>query len=291
MRFLALIVVVLAAACSQPAPTVPAKPALWKIADADTTIYLFGTIHVLPKGYDWETPKITAALNASQGLILEAALDGQSPEQISGALQSLAMDTPVPTIEDRVPPSQRAALDKAIARSGMTRAMFDQMESWAVALMLASAQLRDLPASSDYGIEPLLSRRFRAANKPVEGFETLAQQFGYFDALPPQAQAKFLQSVLEDDTDPRAEYDAMIAAWRMGDLPKIALSFDDEAKLSPELKDALLTQRNARWTTAIAQRMARPGTVFVAVGAGHLAGDESVIAMLAARGLKAERLQ
>jgi len=286
-----LCALLLTACAQQPAPQGPAKPALWKIADADTTIYLFGTIHILPQGYDWETPKITAALNASQGLILEAVLDGQSPDQIAGALQGLAMDTPVPPITERVAPQQRAALDKAIAKSGLPRLAFDQMESWAVALMLASAQLKDLPASSDYGIEPLLTRRFRDAGKPVEGFETLAQQFGYFDALPPQAQAKFLQSVLEDGADPREEYNAMIAAWRAGDLAKIALSFDDEAKLSPELKDALLTQRNARWTSIIAQRLAKPGTVFVAVGAGHLAGDESVIAMLAAKGLRAERLQ
>lgn len=291
MKVLTVLCALALAACGQPAPTGPAKPALWKIADADTTIYLFGTIHILPQGYDWETPKITAALNASQGLILEAVLDGQSPEQVAGALQGLAMDTPVPSIEDRVMPQQRAALDKAIAKSGMPRMAFDRMESWAVALMLASAQLKELPASSDHGIEPLLSRRFREAEKPVEGFETLAQQFGYFDGLPPAAQARFLQSVLEDGADPREEYNAMIAAWRAGDLEKIALSFDDEAKLSPELKDALLTQRNMRWTSIIAQRMAKPGTVFVAVGAGHLAGDESVIAMLAAKGLKAERLQ
>jgi uncharacterized protein len=291
VRLAAFLSALLLAACSQPAPTGPAKPALWKIADADTTIYLFGTIHILPQGYDWETPKITAALNASQGLILEAVLDGQSPEAIAGALQGLAMDTPVPPIEERVLPQNRSALDAAIAKSGMPRMAFDRMESWAVALMLASAQLKELPASSDYGVEPLLTRRFREADKPVEGFETLGQQFGYFDGLPPEAQAKFLQSVLEDGADPRIEYNAMIAAWRDGDLAKIALSFDDEAKLSPELKDALLTQRNARWTAIIAQRMVKPGTVFVAVGAGHLAGDESVIAMLAAKGLKAERLQ
>jgi uncharacterized protein len=292
LRWVALGLVLLLSACSQTAADQgPAKPALWKIADADTTVYLFGTIHLLPQGYDWETPKITAALKASHGLILEAVLDGQSPEQIAGAIQGLAMDSEVPPIADRVMPAQRGALDAAIAKSGMPRLAFDHMESWAVALMLASAQLRDLPASPDYGVEPLLTRRFREANKPVEGFETIGQQFGYFDSLPPEAQAKFLTSVLEDGADPRIEYNAMITAWRAGDLAKIALSFDDEAKLSPELKDALLTQRNARWTMLLQQRMAKPGTVFVAVGAGHLAGDESVIAMLAAKGLKAERLQ
>jgi uncharacterized protein len=295
MRWLALAGALLLAACGQPAmaPSASAKPApaLWKIADKDTTIYLFGTIHLLPKGYDWETPKITAALNGSQSLILEAALDGLPPEAVGAAMHDLATDTPVPPIADRVMTPQRPALDRAIAKAGIQRTELDRMESWAVALMFASAQLEELPARSDYGIESLLSKRFNKAGKPVEGFETIGQQFSYFDTLPPAAQQKFLSSVLEDQGDPRTEYDAMIGAWRAGDLQKIALSFDDEAKLSPELKDALLTQRNMRWTTLIAQRMAKPGSVFVAVGAGHLAGDESVIGMLAAMGFKAERLQ
>jgi uncharacterized protein len=286
------LVLALALVSCAPAPAPgPAKPALWKIADKDTTLYLFGTIHILPQGYDWESPKISAALDASQGLILEAVLDGLPPEQVGGTMESLATDTPVPPLADRVGAAQRGALNAALGKAGIARGDLDRMESWAVALLLASAQLKDLPASSEHGIEPLLSKRFRAAGKPVEGFETLAQQFGYFDGLPPEAQAKFLQSVLEETTDPRAEYEAMITAWRAGDLNKIALSFDDEAKLSPELKDALLTQRNIRWTSLIAQRMGKPGTIFVAVGAGHLAGDDSVITLLAAKGFKAERLQ
>ncbi len=268
-----------------------ARPALWKIADADTTIYLFGTIHLLPEHYDWETPGISAAVDASQELILEAVLDRQSSGEIAGVMQAMAMDMPMPPVASRIMPDRRVALERAIARTGMPRAAFDRMESWAVALTLASAQLRDLPASSDYGIEPLLTRRFREAGKAVKGFETPAEQFGYFDRLRPVTQARFLQSVIDDKSSPRDEYQAMLAAWRAGDLGRIALSFDDETKISSELKDALLTRRNARWTGVIAHRMAKPGTIFIAVGAGHLTGKDSVIAMLGARGYTAIRLQ
>jgi uncharacterized protein YbaP (TraB family) len=60
---------------------------------------------------------------------------------------------------------------------------------------------------------------------------------------------------------------------------------------NPELRDTLLRQRNQRWAAWIQRRLQRPGTVFVAVGAGHLAGGDSVPAMLAEAGLKVERLQ
>ena len=83
----------------------------------------------------------------------------------------------------------------------------------------------------------------------------------------------------------------MVAAWWAGDVQKIAVTFDNEMRLSPELSDALLTRRNARWAAWVRARMAQPGTVFMAVGAGHLAGRDAVQAMLGAKGLKVVRVQ
>jgi uncharacterized protein len=83
----------------------------------------------------------------------------------------------------------------------------------------------------------------------------------------------------------------MLDAWSRGDLKGIARTFDDETQMSPELKDALMRRRNARWAEWLARRLDRPGTVFVAVGAGHLAGADSVQKMLEARGIKAKRVQ
>lgn len=290
MKWIALVLAFLTAACGQAVEQGPAKPALWKIADKDTTIYLFGTVHLLPQGFDWETPTITAALNASRELIVEVVLDGP-PEQAAEVMQSLATDDPRYPIAERVLPDRQDALAAAIARSGAPREAFDRLETWAVALTIASLQMNNLSAKGEYGIESLLKRRFRDADKPVTGLETLAQQLGYFDALPYPAQAKFLNTVLEENGDTATEFNAMLAMWRAGDVDKIAASFDQEMKAVPEVRDALLDQRNARWTMLIAQRMAKPGTVFLAVGAGHLAGSGSVQELLAAEGFKAERLQ
>ncbi|MFM9978309.1 MAG: TraB/GumN family protein [Sphingomonadaceae bacterium] len=290
MRAIAFAFMLLLAACGTPQPSGPAKPALWKLSDADTTIYLFGTIHLLPKDYDWKSPKITAAIAQSQSLILEAVIDEETPDA-GRVIADLGTDPSIPPLDARVPPAERAALVAAVDKAGLPRAQLDRMESWAVALILASAQLRTLPAAPEHGVEALLRREFRAEGKPVEGFETLAEQLGYFDGLSPESQARFLKSVVEDTADPRAQFDAMISAWRAGDVAKIALTFDDEAQLSPELRDALLDQRNARWAGAIVRRLETPGTVFIAVGAGHLAGAGSVQALLAAKGLKVERLQ
>jgi hypothetical protein len=57
------------------------------------------------------------------------------------------------------------------------------------------------------------------------------------------------------------------------------------------MQQALIRQRNANWSKWIEQRMAQPGAVMIAVGAGHLAGRDSVVEMLKKDGYKVQRLQ
>jgi uncharacterized protein len=268
----------------------PIRPALWKVADADTTIYLFGTIHLLPKELAWQSPKIDAAIKSSQGLVLETVMD-KDPAKTGAIMTQLGMSSGLPPLLDRVPPSKRDALKRVADRSGVPLAVLDRFETWAAALTLASAGMKDLPVSPEYGAEAVLSRRFAGEKKGVEGLETPAQQLGYFDGLPESAQRRFLESIADDDSNAQEEFNKMIGAWGAGDVKKIALTFDDELKLSPELTDVLLRKRNANWTQWIAARMEKPGTIFVAVGAGHLAGADSVNAMLGKRGIKVQRLQ
>lgn len=266
------------------------KPALWKVADADTTIYLFGTIHLLPQDLKWQSPKIDKAIRASQDLVLETVMS-KDPMKEGQAMMQLGFTPGLPPLLDRVAPDKRAALEKVIKKSGMPLASLDKLETWAAALSLAAAAMLELKVSPKYGAEAVLADRFGKEGKPVSGLETPIEQLGFFDGLPEAAQRKFLTSIADDESNAQTEFDAMIAAWGSGNVAKIALTFDDELKLSPELTDVLLKKRNANWSNWIAERMTKPGIVFVAVGAGHLAGADSVNAMLAKRGLKVSRLQ
>ncbi len=282
--------------CSSPdagatTPPPAAHPALWKAYDGDTVVYLFGTIHLLPKGMTWTTPAMARAMTASESLVLEVVLD-KDPAKLGAVMQSLALSPNLPPILDRVPPDKRAALSVAIGKAGLTTAYADKLETWAVALAVSTSGLAKLGVEHDEGVEPKLTQVFADAHKPVTGLETPAQQLGYFDQLPEAAQRKFLLATIgEDDRKAKVEFAAMVSAWKAGDVRRIAVTFDDEMKLSPELSDALLTRRNARWADWIAARMKAPGTIFIAVGAGHLAGKGSVEDLLAHRGVKVVRVQ
>jgi len=277
-------------ACAAEAAPQAARPAMWKVADSDTTLYLFGTIHLLPEGQGWRTPAMDSALAGSDELVLEVA---NVDDMMAGAqaMAKLGMSPGLPPIAERIPEGKRTAMRSMIAESGYPEAIFDRLETWAAAMALLGVTFKRLGLDPSLGVERQIGAPFRASGKTVTGLETVEQQLGYLDTLSEDAQRAMLLSVVEDSAETRTQFKAMLAAWASGDLEGIARTFDDETQMSPELKTALMSRRNAAWAEWLAKRMERPGTAFVAVGAGHLVGEGSVQAMLKKKGLKAKRVQ
>lgn len=268
------------------APVV-ARPALWKVEQGPATLWLFGTIHALPADYTWRNPVIDGVIARAGTLVIEAKLD--DPRTAAAIFFKLATPAaPPPPLVDRVAPKYRARLAAAMAKSGLPAKTLDGMKTWGAAFALVSATMSGLGVSGAAGIEPQLRAAF--ADRPVDAFETAAEQFGFFDALDEADQRMFLESVVAQPDEHR-DYARMLAAWSRGDEAAIAASFDTELKASPRLREVLLGHRNAMWADAIVKRLAMPGTTLVAVGAGHLAGTGSVVSLLEARGLKVERVE
>ena len=280
------------AGCSPAAAqTATARPALWRVADADTTVYLFGTIHMLPPNYAWRSAKLDKALLKSDGLIVETLIDEKNPAAIAADLAQLGYRDGLPPILNRVALDKRVNLSAAIARSKMPAAAFDRMETWAAAFLLLGQQFQALDLKGADGVESSLRNSFAAARKPIGQLETNREQLSFFDQLSETAQRTLLEGAIEKPESMRAQFDEMLKAWTRGDVAAIAESFAAELKDSPELRDSLLARRNANWAGWVERRMTQPGSVMVAVGAGHLAGDGSVQDMLKKRGYRVTRLQ
>ena len=282
------------AACS--AAPAPARPAIWKVADPDTTIYLFGTVHVLPPRIDWQTPRLKDTLASADELVLEIA-DQDDKQQMAATFAGLAISPGLPPLADRLPADRRAKLDALLAKAGLKPGQLDMLETWAAAVTLGSAVYAGMGMTVENGVERQLTRAFKdngkdkGKNKRIDGLETTAQQLGYFDTLDEATQRELLTSIVDDSDKAAADFDQMITAWSRGDVKAIAETFDNELRRSPELAEVLLDRRNANWVGWLRERMDRPGTVVVAVGAGHLAGKGSVIERLEAAGLRVERVQ
>jgi uncharacterized protein YbaP (TraB family) len=208
-----------------------------------------------------------------------------------GEVFKLAISPNLPPILERVPAAKRAALQEAIAKLGAPPEALDKLETWAAAFILLGVQFQNLGLDPASGVESTLKKQFQDGHKSIDQLETNAEQLGFFDRLSEEAQRKFLVSVLEDPAAWKDEFAGMLKAWSRGDVKAIAQSFNSDLDDAPELNDALLVQRNANWAQWVKGRLDKPGTVLVAVGAGHLAGDQSVVSLLEKKGLKVTRVQ
>jgi uncharacterized protein YbaP (TraB family) len=284
-----LLLTVALAACGSAAPAAPqAKPAMWKLSDPDTTIYLFGTVHVLPSDLKWRTARFDQTVGQAKELVLEIN-DQDDKAAVARVYKKRALSPGLPPILDRVPADKRAALAAAIEKAGLKPAQLDGLETWAVAVTIGASMYAGMGASADNGVENQLRASFK--DRPVEGLETTEQQLGYFDKMPEVTQRKLLVSMIDDMKSASADFHKMVSAWSSGDTGAIARTFDDELKKAPEIAQVLIDRRNANWVVWLKHRLDQPGTVLVAVGAGHLAGKGSVIDLLQKQGLKVERVQ
>jgi uncharacterized protein len=234
---------------------------------------------------------IRAALARSDRLVLEAVIDQDKNKAAEALLQlGVATTTQLPLV-DRVAPKYHDSLLAMAKKSAVPIAALDKMKTWAAAMVLFGVTVTGLGVTSGDGVEEQLKTQFRGSGKPIEGLETLEQQLGFFDTLDEAKQREFLESIVDQQPDDAADFGKMLGAWSHGDERGIAASFDKDMKATDALRTVLLARRNAQWADALIGRLAVPGIQFVAVGAGHLTGSDSVQTMLAKLGYSVQRIQ
>lgn len=280
-------------ACAQPAPAVQAQqdadPALWVVRDKDTTIYLFGTIHVLKPGLSWFDEAVKKAFDRSGTLVLEMVEPDQETQQ--KIVISKAFAKGGPPLTEKLPEDKRAAFVKALEDNKLPRAQFERMQPWFAAISLSVLPVQKLGYDAGNGPEGVLTTAAKAQKKQVMGLETFEGQMSIFDSLSEKAQLDLLNSTVEELPKAGEMMDRMVTDWAAGDPDGLAETMNEGLKDSPEVGKALLADRNAKWAAWIAERMRTPGRVFIAVGAGHLAGPQSVQAQLGKYKLKAVRIK
>lgn len=285
-------------AVSAPAPTPIAEgsqapertgPALWKVADEDTTIYLFGTVHALPEGTDWFSGPVETALAGADEVVTEIPAAASQDPAAQQMVMEKAMLPQGKTLRDLLVDSDRASYEAALGTLGLPPAAFDPFEPWFAAMNLGVLPLMKDGYSAESGVEAMIEKLAPAGAKRA-GLETLAEQIDLFDTLPEESQIAFLMVTADNIDQIGPLMKLMIADWLEGDADGLA-DLMNQGLTDPVLANALLYARNERWAEWIDTRLDRPGTVFLAVGAGHLAGTRSVQDYLAEHGLTVTRLQ
>ncbi|HYD89016.1 MAG TPA: TraB/GumN family protein [Vitreimonas sp.] len=289
----ALAVAFLAACASTPAPNdiAGAAPALFVARDADSTMYLYGTIHLRRAGDPWGGPHVEAALVQSEEIWTEVDLDpaAQARAQTEAMRHGMSPDTPLSTHLNEEDRQRLAALSQ---RFGIPIQALDRMHPWMAALTLSVMPMMQAGYDPQAGVDRAIVAWAGEHQKTLRSFETPEQQIGFFANWDEETQIAWLRQSLEGAEEGVALVNGISAAWDRGDTAALEAQIVTETRTTyPDLYQLFFVGRNNAWMEVLSQELDGAGVDFVAVGSGHLYGPDGLIAQLRARGVRVERVQ
>jgi uncharacterized protein YbaP (TraB family) len=274
-----------------PARAARAEPALWRIDSSTAHIYLFGTMHILGKNAAWFGPKITSAFNASGAVWEEADIGSMDPQAMSQIMaQAVAPDF---DLWQALSGDYERKLRGELHGCGLDGSMMTHMKPWMASMMVTvcgimSSQSGGMGAAAD-NPETVLRTRAQADGKSLHYFETVMQQVNAMAQAPQSTQIAELRQSIDEAAAGKNQFGQLQEDWLNGNVASIAKTVADTRKEDEAFYQTIFVQRNARFAATIGNMLQGTGTVFVAIGAGHFAGEDSVLRMLADHGIKAVR--
>lgn len=269
------------------------SPAMWRMADEDTTIYFFGTVHLLRPELEWRSEAFEAAFDEADHIVFEIDLrSAEAQRTFMRDFVSKGFYENGKTLRGALDAEVEQIVETALDSVGLPMDAVNAMEPWMTATNLGSMKLQADGYDPNSGVERVLDEEARAAGKTFGFMESVADQADAFDQLPEEDQINFLyETALLLDESPQI-LDQLVDEWADGDTEGLAALVADPSGTGggEAMYQSVLVDRNAKWVPKIEALLEETETVFIAVGAGHLVGQDSVIAMLREKGYVIERL-
>jgi hypothetical protein len=269
---------------------IEASPALWSISDEDSTVYLFGTVHILPPELTWRTPAVDAALDDAEIVYFEAdAISPDAQAQMQSLIPQLGLNQPGVTLSSLISDQAKAHMATIAERIGappqVLAQQMDPLKPWLASLTLAVLQIQAGGYDPASGVEYKLTADAQESGKSFGYFETAEEQLRFFADMPMETQlAEFEIGIAEMVENPDMLTE-LVQAWAAGDMATLDRVFNEDMReASAALYQTLIVERNQNWIPQIEAALASDQDAFVAVGAGHMPGESGVIALLEANG-------
>ena len=265
-----------------------ALPPVWVLKDHDSTLVMFGSVHLLPPGTDWRPAELKDAIAHADQVWFEAPMDSAG---LSAATQAALAHAFLPegqSLQAMLSPAGRARLQAEAKQLAVPAGQLDKLQPWYAELMIQSALFQQLGIKGADGVEQQLWAGLSPEAKRVT-LETPQEQVGFFAEAPLKEQIASLEQTLKDAPHARRDYDELLKAWLGADVRTLDKKVVAPLKKSsPTLYERVVAQRNARWVKAIDARLKGRGETVIVVGMGHLIGPDGLPARLRAQGYKVE---
>ena len=263
-------------------------PAMFRVVNGKSIVYLLGSIHVLPFKFLWCTPAIGQAIDSANVFFFEANLDFATSE-FHYFIDQHGYLPRGQTLHEKLSPAAQKRYFTLIKDFHIDPNRLDYLQPGVAFLLLQNlhgATTRGVELVP--GVDAALTRYAKDQGKEVAYLETLQSQFDVLTALGGGTQITMLEKALTDlEEEGGPKFLTILNAWANGDLEKLSAMDEEE----PDQKALLLDKRNRAWLPRIEVMLSVPKTYLVTVGVLHLSGPNSVIDLLCAKSWKVERIQ
>ena len=278
----------------------PPVPLLWKVSDADNSVYLLGSFHLLKPG-DYPLSKdVDAAFADAESLVFEIPPEEIASPELAMQMSQAALRKDGTPLDSGLSPALAAKLKawesthaSGLQKMGLPPQALQMFQPWFVGLVISMVQMADDGLDPRLGLDQHFAAEATEKGKPTSGLETGAQQIAFLAQMDHDEQLQFLSEAIDESQDGSRELEKLHAAWRAGDIRTLWDGMAADMKRQyPKLYRHINVERNDAWVPKIEQRLAAPGhdDTLVVVGALHLLGGDGVVEKLRTRGYKVERV-
>ena len=257
---------------------------VWAVRGAHNTVYLAGSIHMLPADDATLPPGFERSYANSARLVMEMDLGKFDPMEALAWMMDHGTLPAGTTLRGVLGDQRYGRVSAAAATFGMPMAGLDSLAPWVVGIQITDLAYEHEGFDSEQGVEEQLVRRAQADRKPTAGLETLPEELGSLSSLSSADQVRMLDQTIDDLKDLKSEMRGVTSAWRSGDAPRLAALLSSEYGTFPSLYKPLVTDRNRRWLPQVEELLRSNDNSLVVVGALHLVGTDGLLELLRGKG-------
>ena len=276
--------------CAATSQVGESKATLWKVQGDHNSVYLLGSIHVLSKQAYPLKPVLERAFDDASQVVFEIDLTRFTQKSFKEEFSRTAFYPPGQSLSKKLTPRTIELLKGLLPLYGWSLQKFERLKPWFLAEVLSSRTLEMIGFSDRLGIDLYFYRKAKAAGKPVLGLETLRDQAEIFDRFNDEQNEQYLLSTLSGLPSYAEMIRQLVNAWRNGDVESLDRLLNQDKRADPATHDVLFSRRNSKWVPEIERFAHGDANYLIIVGAGHLVGEDGVVAQLRRAGYSVQQL-
>ncbi len=270
-------------------PSTAPKNCLWEVETSTNRVFLLGSLHLLKSDAYPLATEINTAYSVSPQVVFETDMGAMLDPAVQARMLNMGLYPEGQSLLQNISGDMRIALQKRMADLGLPLEQFVRFKPWFLAVTLTTLELQRLGFSPLNGIDVHYYGRALADEKKIDFFEPIDYQLDLLGNMSADNQNAFLGQTLKDLEIAAEMADDMMRYWQKGQVDKLYSLLFKSFEDYPEIEDRLLLQRNKDWVKKIETMLGEPENIFIVVGAGHLVGPQSVVALLKQKGYKVKQ--